>query len=50
MYEGEMPNLGRLVELLVQEVILFALLFVLILQHPQLLSHGINVDLHGNLL
>lgn len=42
--------LGCLVKLFIQVVILFALLFVLILQYSQLLSNCINVDLHHNLL
>lgn len=42
--------LGCLVKLFIQVVILFALLFVLILQYSQLLSNCIDVDLHHNLL
>ena len=42
--------LGSLVKHLIQMVILFALLFVLILEYPQLLSNCINVNFHHNLL
>lgn len=45
----ETVYLGSLVELFIQVVVLFALLLVLTLQHSQLLSNSVDVDLHHNL-